>query len=94
MSRQVLPPDQQERRRSVLSDQDLESIGTAFDKRLNAMFEVIGYDTTTADTRMEIRKDHEFVRDARRAKGRVIAAFLASVGAGLALLLWSGFKHS
>lgn len=88
--------DPKERRRSALSDEDMDRIGDAFDKRLNNLFEVIGYDTSTPNAREEIRKDHGFVREARRAKGRVIGAFFGSIGAAIAAFAWSAFtagKH-
>ena len=78
-----------ERRMAMLSDADIERIETAFDKQINTLFEKIGYDTTTPDTRKEIRKDHEFVRGARQAKGKVITAFFTGVGGSIALWFWA-----
>lgn len=80
-----------ERRTSMLSDGDIERIETAFDKRLNALFEMIGYDTSTHESRSNIRQDHEFVRDARKAKGKIITTFFTSMAASAALWLWNAF---
>lgn len=82
--------DQQERRNAVLTDADVARIETAFDKRLNSLFEMIGYDTTTPESRSSIRKDHEFVRSARRAKGKIVAAFLTAIGGSAAVAATSG----
>jgi hypothetical protein len=81
-----------ERRKSVLAEGDIQRIEAAFDKRMGTMFEMIGYDISTPKSREEIRKDHEFVRDARKAKAAVITAVLTSVGSGLAWLLYMGAK--
>lgn len=75
--------DRPERRRSVLSDDDFDKIGEAFEKKLNGLFEVIGYDISTPETRTEIRKDHEFVRDSRKAKAIIIGAILTAVGTAI-----------
>jgi deoxyxylulose-5-phosphate synthase len=79
-------------RKSILSDGDIQRIEAAFDKRIDTLFEMIGYDTSTPKSGEEIRKDHEFVRDARHAKAAVITAILTSVGSGLAWLLYMGAK--
>lgn len=81
-----------ERRQTVISDADIERISEAFDRKINGLFEMIGYDTSSHDSRGEIRKDHEFVRDARRAKAQVTGALLISIGGGIGLALWAGFK--
>lgn len=73
-----------DRRKSLLSDHDIERIGEQFDRKMQGMFEVIGYDTTTPDSRSEIRKDHEFVRDARKAKAIVIIGMLTAFGGSIA----------
>lgn len=72
-----------ERRKSVLTDDDLDRIGENFDKRLTNFCEVIGYDVTTPESRSEIRDDHKFVRDARKAKAKIVGAALAAVGTAL-----------
>ena len=81
--------ERKERRGSALSDNDIERIGEAFDRKMQGLFEVIGYDTSSPETRMEIRKDHEFVRDARRIKGRVILTFFGGLGASAAAWVYS-----
>lgn len=85
-----------ERRQTVISDSDVERIGErigeAFDQKIERLFEMIGYDTTSAEARGEIRKDHEFVRDARKARAIVMTAILASIGGGVAVALWAGAK--
>lgn len=73
-----------DRRKSLLSDGDIERVGEVFDRKMQSMFEVIGYDTSTPDSRTEIRKDHEFVRDARKAKAIVIVAMLIAFGGSIA----------
>jgi hypothetical protein len=83
--------EKKERRAAMLSDADIDRIEVAFDKRLNGLFEDIGYDTTPPKSREDIRKDHAFVRDARRAKGKVIGGFLTAMGAGIATLLYAAF---
>lgn len=83
--------ERRERRGSVLSDTDIERIETAFDRRLAALFEAIGYDTSSPQERNEIRKDHEFVRDTRRAKGKVLTAFVTGIGGSIALWIWNAF---
>lgn len=83
MTGHVAMADRQERRKSVLSDDDVERIGEAFDKKISVLCETIGYDITTPDSRSEIRKDHEFVRDSRKAKGRIVAAILTAMGTAI-----------
>lgn len=73
-----------ERRKLSLSDNDIERIGEIFDRKMQGMFEVIGYDTSTPESRADIRKDHEMVRDLRRAKTVIILAVLAAVGTSIA----------
>lgn len=73
-----------ERRKTVLSAQDLENIGTEFDARLARKFELIGYDVSTPTARLEIHKDHDFVRGVRNARGIIIAAFLGAIGVSFA----------
>ena len=80
-----------DRRSGALSEKDLEKIGSVFDKKMDQLFEMIGYDTSTHESRSNIRKDHEFVRWARRAKGRLVGAFLAGVGGSCALWFASFF---
>lgn len=93
MSRQVLPPGQVEQRRSILSEGDLDAIGRAFDDRMNSMFEIIGYDISTPESRAEINKDHQMVRDARKAKALILSSFFIGVGAAIASFLGIGVKH-
>ena len=84
--------DRPERRTNVLSDADIDRIEKAFDKRVSTLFETIGYDTSTPEARTEIRKDHEFVRDARKAKVTIITGALGAIGSGIAWLIYMGAK--
>jgi hypothetical protein len=81
--------EQHNRRRANLTDDDHERIQKSFESSQLRFFEMIGYDATTPASRQEIRKDHEFVRGARRAKGAVIAAFFTGIGGSLALWFWN-----
>jgi hypothetical protein len=73
----------EERRKSSLTDNDLDRIGEAFDNRLTSFCERIGYDVTTPESRAEIRKDHEFVRESRKAKAKIVAAILTAMGTAI-----------
>lgn len=73
--------EESERRRSVLTDQDVERIEAAFDRRQKTLFETIGYDVSTAETRMEIHKDHTFIRAVRRYKNVFVTALVTAAGA-------------
>lgn len=84
----------QERRQNSLTDADLSSISDMFDSRMSTLFETIGYDTTTPDSRHEIREDHEFVRTTRNAKGTIIGAFLIGIGTVIATWIGSFFVKS
>ena len=84
--------DRAERRAATLSDNDIARIEAAFDRRQNALFEMIGYDTSSPESRSAIRKDHEFVRGVRRAKGKIVTAFLSGVGGSVALWFWNAFN--
>jgi hypothetical protein len=86
------PRPHQERRQTTLSDHDLERIGETFDRKMQGLFEVIGYDTSTPESRKEIRSDHEFIREARNAKGRIIGAMYVAIGSGLVGLFYLGAK--
>lgn len=81
-----------DRRKSSLTEDDFARIGETFDHRLSNLFEVIGYDTSTPDSRAEIRDDHKFVRDARKAKGTILGAIYVAIGSGIASLLYFGAK--
>lgn len=88
------PNAQADRRKAILSDSDIERIGDAFDHKMRGLFEVIGYDTSTPESRSEIRKDHEFVRSARNAKGTAVTAFLGSIAAAIGVWLYAAIgKH-
>lgn len=80
-----------ERRQTVISDNDIERIGEAFDRKIQGLFEMIGYDTSNPETRGEIRKDHEFVRDARKAKGVALTTFFTAIIGSLAAWVYSVF---
>jgi hypothetical protein len=81
-----------EQRKFALTDHDIERIGATFDRKIQSLFEVIGYDTSTPESRTDIRKDHEFVRGARNARGKVAGAAWASLGTGIAWLLYVAAK--
>ena len=72
-----------ERRKSILTDEDVDRIGEVFDRRQSQLFETIGYDISSASARDEIRDDHKFVRDSRRAKGKIVAALLTAMGTAI-----------
>lgn len=90
MARETTPGYEQ--RKSMLTDSDIERIGEAFDRKMQGLFEMIGYDTSTPDSRSEIRKDHEFVRDARQARAVLVTAVMTSIGGAIVLALWAGAK--
>lgn len=75
-----------ERRTSMLTDGDIDRIGDAFDRKMQGMFEMIGYDISAPDSRAAIREDHAFVRDVRKAKGTLIASFITGIGSSI--ILW------
>jgi hypothetical protein len=79
--------DQQER--TSLTDSDFDKIGEAFDKRLTSLFEVIGYNVTTPESREEIHKDHTFVRSMRGGIKYLIGTAVVAV-AGAAAAAWLG----
>jgi len=81
-----------ERRSSVLTDTDIEKIKNMMVAERIEWAETLGYDVTTPQSRLEIRKDHELVRNLRYAKGKIIGAFLISIGGSLALWLWNAAK--
>ncbi len=87
----TIPP---ERRQSTLTETDFSRIADSFDERMSTLFETIGYDTSTAEARKEIRADHEFVRDTRKAKGVVVYGILLSVGTGIAVWMGAHFLGS
>jgi len=81
-----------ERRDAILSAHDIEAIGKAFDVRVAGIFESIGYDVSTADSRAKIYADHAWVRDFRTGAGKVKLAILTMAGGGaagaIAHLVW------
>lgn len=80
-----------ERRKSVLTDEDITRIKGAtheiFAEQFTRWGESIGYDVTTPDSRDAIRTDHKFVRYLRKgslwAIGIAAAAFITAAAAGL-----------
>jgi len=82
--------DRQERRKSHLTDHDLERIGDAFDERLSKRFELIGYDDTTPESRAEIRKDHEWTRTTRQFKTAIIMAIALAIAGGIGTTIYNG----
>lgn len=81
-----------ERRRNVLSNDDIDRIGDMFSQKMDSLFETIGYDVSNHDSRSNIRKDHEFVRWLRRAKGKLLGAFWAGIGGSCALWFWNAVQ--
>lgn len=80
----------EERRKSVLTEFDFEKIGETFERKQAQLFETIGYDVSSHESRSEIRKDHDFVRSARSWKtwlvvtvaGTLATATIAAVVGG------------
>lgn len=68
-----------ERRKSVLTDADFEKIGEAFEKKQAQLFETIGYDVSSHESRSEIRKDHDFVRSARSWKAWIVVTLAGGI---------------
>ena len=86
--------DTQERRRASLTDHDVSRIKETFRESFKESFtdwcETIGYDVSTAETRSEIRDDHQFVRTVRKAALIIIVAFLGALGTGAAVAYFGG----
>jgi hypothetical protein len=94
---------QQERRESILTESDFEKIHGMFvtmrseiqatiARDREAWAESLGYDVSSVASRSEIRKDHELVRDIRRAKGKIMGAFFTGFGSSVVLWIWTAFK--
>ena len=68
MTEQYLGPD---RRKSLT----LEEVDVIVTRMLDRVFENIGYDVSTAETRAAIRDDHSFIRNIREgtARARIVA---------------------
>lgn len=78
-----------ERRAGVLSETDLARIKTMMVEERTEWAESIGYDVTTVTARKEICHDHDFVREARLAKVRIVGIFLSAIGGVFtAAVLW------
>ena len=79
----------QERRKGLLSDEDLGRIKGAmtesFEEQFTRWCETIGYDVTTPESRSAIRDDHRAVRLGRKlAVWFIGAVILAGIGAAMA----------
>lgn len=78
-----------ERRKSVLTDEDLGKIQGAIHETFAQQFtrwcEAIGYDVTTPESRSAIRDDHRFISIMRKSAVWVVAtAVIAIAGAAAA----------
>jgi hypothetical protein len=79
-----------ERRKSALTDDDLDRIKGAIHETFAEQFtrwcETIGYDVTSNDSRDAIRTDHKFVRYLRKGSvwvvGIAAAAYIGAAAAG------------
>ena len=84
---------EQERRKSALTDDDLDRIKGAINETFAQQFtrwcETIGYDVTSQESRGEIRDDHRFVRMARKGAVWTIATVVIAL-AGAAAAGWVG----
>lgn len=81
--------DSPERRKSILTEDDIEKIGKAFDQRQTQLFETIGYDVTTPESRSAIRDDHRFVRILRQISVWGSGVAIIAI-AGVAAAKWGG----
>lgn len=81
--------DEVERRKSVLTESDVERISKAFAGERDKFFELIGYDVTTPESRGEIRDDHRFIRLFRKSAVWIVGTVLVAV-AGAAAAGWVG----
>ena len=80
----------EERRKSALTDDDLDRIKGAIHETFTQQFtrwaETIGYDVSSPESRSDIRDDHRFVRYLRKGSGWVIgiaaAAYIGAAAAG------------
>lgn len=81
--------DTPERRKSLLTDDDIEKIGGVFTKHQTQLFETIGYDVTTPESRSAIRDDHRFVRIARQVAVWGSGVAIVAI-AGVAAAKWGG----
>lgn len=68
-----------ERRTSVLTEQDHKKIQDSFAESQTKFFELIGYDVRTPESRSAIREDHSFIRKLRERSGWIIATAAAAV---------------
>lgn len=79
----------QERRKAVLTEDDVTKIKSVMDESFATQFtrwaETIGYDVTTPESRSAIRDDHKFIRITRKAgiwiMGTVIVALIGAAAA-------------
>lgn len=72
-----------ERRKSVLTSEDVGAIKGAFKEEISTLFETIGYDTSTPESRREIHEDHTFVRYLRKRKNAFIGAAVVAAGTAI-----------
>lgn len=78
--------------RPSLTEADFERIGRVFDKRVHTLFETIGYDVTTPESRARIRDDHTFIRRIRRASGLILTGLFTAIGSGVLYAAVFGVK--
>lgn len=78
----------EERRSSILTDDDFSRIERIFDSRIQRLFETIGYDTSTPESRAAIYADHRFVRGLRKARGLVITG----IGSAVSMIFYIGVQ--
>lgn len=77
-----------ERRQSVLTDDDMERFAEVMERSWVRYAESIGFDVSTPSTRAEIYADHRFVRNARQVKGRILAGFITAIGSAVSMIFY------
>ncbi len=80
----------------TLSDQDVEEIAQRVaEKVVPQLLESIGFDISSADSRANIRRDNQWVREWReggeKARSTVIGFGLTTIVGGAIWLLWESF---
>lgn len=87
-----------DRRSSRISSDEIDSIADKFMERLTIAAENIGYDITTPESRAEINKDHQFLRDWRTGtsttKTAAVGVGITTIIGGVLWLLWNGILQA
>ncbi len=75
------------------TNQDLERIAqAAADRAVSRVFENLGVDPLNPDDLFELRRDIEFLRDARKGARHGLRMFFSAILAALAMASWIGWN--